>query len=137
MCFKVGWFSGFGKTFQGVGSCNCPPCLKNQLFPKSVHQAFGVLGVPNTMSVDWEEINERGGWILNSRIDRKGGREVGSLPVQPLLHRILSSADSHSFLDSVEITQKSSYGDGRDIFHETCNWEWTSDVSVRNAVSDK
>ena len=46
----------------------------------------------NAVSVDLEELDARDGCILESRIDQQGGTEVGPLPVQPLLSRILSSA---------------------------------------------
>ena len=29
VCLRVSWFSGVGQTIQEVGSCNCPPCLRN------------------------------------------------------------------------------------------------------------
>ena len=118
----VSRFSGVGETIQEVGSCNRPPCLRNRFFPKSVHPALGVLGVPDSVAVDLEELDARDGWILESRIDRQGGTEVGPLPVQPLMLRILSSAGSHGFLHSVEITQESSSRGGREICHEPCNW---------------
>ena len=57
------------------------------------------------MAVDLEEFDTRGGWILESRIDRQGSTEVGPLPVQPLLSSILSSSGSYGFLCNVEITQ--------------------------------
>ena len=57
----VGWFSGVGETIQEVGRCNCPPSLRNQFFPKSVHPALGVLGVPNSVAVDLEELDARDG----------------------------------------------------------------------------
>ena len=61
VCLRVGWFYGVGKTIQGVGRCNCPPCLRNRFFPISVHLALGVLGVPNTVAVDSEELDVRDG----------------------------------------------------------------------------
>ena len=78
----VGRFSGVGETIQEVGRCNRPPCLRNQFFPKSVHLALGVLGVPNLVAVDLEELDARYGWILESSIDQQGGTEVGPLMVQ-------------------------------------------------------
>ena len=84
----VGRFSGVEETIQEVGRCNRPPCLRNRFFPKSVHPALGVLDVPDSVAVDLEELDARDGWILESRIDRQGGTEVGPLPVQPLLSRI-------------------------------------------------
>ena len=53
----VGRLSGVGETIQEVGRCNRPPCLRNQLFPKSVHPALGVLGVPDSVALDLEELN--------------------------------------------------------------------------------
>ena len=81
VCLRVGRFSGFRQTIQEVGRCNSPPCLRNRFFPKSVYPAIGVLSVPNAVAVDLEEFDARDGWILESRIDRQGGTEVGPLPV--------------------------------------------------------
>ena len=92
--------------------------------------------MPNAVAVDLEEIDARDGWILESRIDRQGGT-ISPLPVQPLLSRILSSAGSHGFLHSVEITQEISSGGGRVICYKPCNWGWTTGMWVRNLVSDK
>ena len=33
--------------------------------------------------------------------------------------------------------QENISGCGREICHKLCNWEWTKDIWVRNAVSDK
>ena len=137
VCLGVSRFSGVGQTIQEVGRCNRPPCLRNQLFPKSVHPALGVLGVPDSVAVDLEELDTRDGLILESGIDRQGGTEVGPLPVQPLLSRILSSAGSHGILRIVEITQESSFSGGREICHKPCNWGWTTDIWVRKSVLDK
>ena len=115
VCLGVGRFSGVEQTIQEVGRCNRPPCLRNRLFTKVVHPMLGLLVVPNLVAVELEELDTRDGWILESRIDRQGGTEVGPLPVQPLLSRILSSAGSHGFLCRIEITQESSSGGGRDI----------------------
>ena len=62
----------------------------------------------NSVAVDLEELDTRDGWILESRIDQQGGTEVGPLPIQPLLSRILSSAGLHGVLRSADITQESS-----------------------------
>ena len=137
VCWGVSWFSGVGQTIQEVGRCNCPPCPRNRFFPKSVHPALGVLGVPNSVAVDLEELDARDGWILESRIDRQDGTEVAPLPVEPLLSHILSSAGSHGFLRSVEITQESSSSGGREICHEPCDWGWKTDMWVRKSVPDK
>ena len=102
--------SGIGHAIQEVGRCNCSPYLRNRLFPKSVHPALGVLGMTEPMTIDLEEFDARDGWILESRIDRHSGPEVGPLLIQPLLSRILSSAGLNGFLHSVEITQESSSG---------------------------
>ena len=64
VCLEVGRFSGVGQTIQEVGRCNRPPCLRNQFFPKSAHPALRVLGVPNSVAVDLEELDARDGWIL-------------------------------------------------------------------------
>ena len=106
----------------GGGPLQSPPCRRNRLFPKSVHPVLKVLGMPNVVAVDLDEIDARDEWILESRIDQHGGTEVVPLPVQPLLSRILSSAGSHDFLRSVEITQESSSRGGREIFHEPYDW---------------
>ena len=121
VCLGVGRFSGVRQTIQEVGRCNFPPCLRNRFFPKLVHPALGVLGVPNSVGVDLEKLDARDGWILESRIDQQGGTEVVSLPVQPLLSRILSSYGLHGVLRSVEITQEISSSGGREIYHELCN----------------
>ena len=105
VCLGVSKYSGVGQTIQEVGRCNCPPCLIKRLFPKSFHPELGVIDVPNPVAVDLEELDARGGWILESRIERQGGAEVSPLAVQPLLSRIFSSAGSHGFLCSVDITQ--------------------------------
>ena len=108
-CLRVSWFYGFGQTIQEVRRFNHPSCLRNRFFPKLVHPVFGVIGVPNSVAVDSEDLDARDGWILESRIDQQGGTEVGPLLVKPLPSRILNSASSHGFLHSVEITQESNY----------------------------
>ena len=65
--------SGIGQAIQEVGCCNHPLFLRNQLFPKSVHLALGVLGVTDPMVVDLDQFDVRDGWILDSRIDQQGG----------------------------------------------------------------
>ena len=137
VCLDVGRFFGAGQTIQEVGRYNCPPCLKNRFFLKLVHLALGVLGVSNSVAVDLKELNTRDGWILESRIDQQGGTGVGSLPVQPLLSRILSSDGSHGLLRSVDITQESSSGGRREICHKPCDWRWTTDMRVIKSVSDE
>ena len=137
VCLRVGRFSGVGQTIQEVGHCNRPPCLRNQLCPKSVHPALGLLGMPNVVAVDLKELDTRDGWILESRIDQQGGIEVGPLPVQPLLSRILSSAGLQGLLCSIEIIQESSSGDEREICHELCTWGRTTDMWVKKLVSVK
>ena len=91
----------------------------------------------NAVDIDLEDHNARDGWILESRIERQGGTEVGPLPVQPLLSRILSISGLHGFMFSVETVQEISSGGGREIFHKPCNWGWTTDMWVRNSVSYK
>ena len=71
--------------------------------------------MPDPMDVDLKELDARDGWILKSRINQQGGKEVGPLPIQPLLSRILSRAGLYSFLSSKEITQESSSGNGGNI----------------------
>ena len=96
--------------------------------------------MPNTVTVDLEELDARDGWILESRIDQQGGTEVGPLSVQPLLSCILRGAGSHSFLRSVEIAQESISDDRSQIYHELFDWIWMTDIWVRIviiAVSDK
>ena len=56
--------------------------------------------------VDLEGFDARDGWLLESRIDRQGGIEIGSLLVQHLLSRIQSRACSCGFLHSAEIMQE-------------------------------
>ena len=77
--------------------------------------------MPDSVPIDLEELDARDGWILESRIDRQGGTEVGPLPVQPLLSRISSSAVSHGLLRSVEIRQESSFSGGRENCHKPCD----------------
>ena len=38
-------FYGIGETIQEIDHCNCPPCLENQLFPKSVQVPLGVVSM--------------------------------------------------------------------------------------------
>ena len=99
-----------------------PPYLRNQFFPKSFHLALGVLGVPNAVAVDLEELDARDGCILEGRIDGQGDTEFGPLPVQPLLSHILSGDSSHGLLRSVDITQEISSSSAREICHKPCNW---------------
>ena len=120
-----------------MGHCNRLPCLRNRLFPKSVHPVLKVLGMPNVVAVDLDEIDARDEWILESRIDQHGGTEVVPLPVQPLLSRILSSAGLRGFLSSVNIMQEISSGGGREICHEPNDWGCTTDIWMRNLVSDE
>ena len=69
-----------------------------------------------------EDFNARYQWILESRIDWQGGTEVIPLLIEPLLSRILSSAGSHGFLRSVDITQEISSNGGGEIYHKPCDW---------------
>ena len=59
VCLGVRRFSGVGQTIQEVGHCNCPPCLRNRLFSRSVHLALGVLGVPKLVAVNLEKLDAR------------------------------------------------------------------------------
>ena len=61
VCLGVSQFSGVGQTIQEVGRCNCSLCLRNRFFFKSVHPALGVLGVPDSVAIDLEEVNVRDG----------------------------------------------------------------------------
>ena len=47
----VGRLSWVGEAIQEVGCRNCPPCLRNRLFPRSVHSAIGVLGMSDPVSI--------------------------------------------------------------------------------------
>ena len=71
-----------------MGRHNHPPCLRNQLPPKSVHLALGVLGVSDVVPVYLKGLDAGEGLILKSRIDLEGRSEVASLIVEPLLASI-------------------------------------------------
>ena len=43
--------SWVGKAIQKVGRRNCPPCLRNQYFPKSVRASLGVVGMSDPVSI--------------------------------------------------------------------------------------
>ena len=73
MSLGIRGISGVGEAMQEVGCYNCPPCLKNRLFPKSVHLVLGALGIRDPVPVDLEEFNAREGGILDIGIDRQGG----------------------------------------------------------------
>ena len=115
-------FRGVWETSQEVGCRNHPPCLRNRLLPKLVHSTLGVLGVMDTVPAEFQDVNARGGRILESRIDLEGGAEVTLLLVYPLLTRILCSSLSHGVLRSVEITQESRPGGGMESCHEIFDW---------------
>ena len=72
--------------------------------------------------VDLEDLDAGGGWILESRIDYKGGAEVAPLLVELLLASILFISLSHGILRSTEITRESRSGGGRESFLELCDW---------------
>ena len=55
----VGRLSWVREAIQEVGCRNCPPCLRNRLFPKSVHLALGVLGMSNPVSIYLQYFNSR------------------------------------------------------------------------------
>ena len=57
----VGRLSWFGEAIQEVGCRNFPPCLRNRLFPKSVHSALGVLGMSDPVSIYLQDFNLREG----------------------------------------------------------------------------
>ena len=113
---------GVWEASQEVGCLNRPPCLLNQLLPKSFHLALGVLGMPDAVTVYLEDLNERDRWILESRIYCEDGTEVAALLVELLMASILCSFCSNDFLCCMEITQESRSGGGRDIFHGLCGW---------------
>ena len=110
--------SWVGETIQEVGCHNWPLCLRNLLFPKSVHSALGVLGMSEPVSIYLQDFNSREGQILESRADQQGGAEIVPLPVESLLARILCSSCSHGFLHSVEITHEISCGGRGQSCHE-------------------
>ena len=60
---------GIWEASQEVSRCNRSPCLRNRILTKSVHSVLGLLGVPDAVPVDLEDLNARDGWILESRID--------------------------------------------------------------------
>ena len=103
----VGGLPGVWEASQEMVRRNWPPFLRNRLLPKLVHSAIGLLGVSDTVPVDLEDLDARDGWILENRIDRKGGAEVALLLVELLLSSIFCSSHSHSFFHIVEITQES------------------------------
>ena len=117
---EVSRLPGVCEASQEVGRRNCPSCLRNQLLPKSVHLALGVLGMSDVVPVYLEGIDTRDRWISESRIDLEGGAEVAPLLVEILLESILCSSHSHGFLRSVEITQESRSDDRRESLQEIC-----------------
>ena len=52
---------GVGKVIQEVGHRNFPPYLRNQLFPKLVHSALGVLGMSDPVSIYLQDFGSREG----------------------------------------------------------------------------
>ena len=64
---------GVKEAIHEVGHCNSPPYPRNQLLPKSVQAALGVLGMSNLVPVDLEDFDTRYGWILDISIDQQGG----------------------------------------------------------------
>ena len=77
MTGKALFQDGVSLRFKGVSevekAINFPPCLRNRLFPKLVHSALGVLGVSDPVPVDLDEFETREGWMLDIRIEQKGG----------------------------------------------------------------
>ena len=57
----VGGLPGVWEASQEVGRRNRPPCLRNQILPKSVQSALGVLGVSDPVPVNLEDLNARDG----------------------------------------------------------------------------
>ena len=117
----VGRLSWVGETILEVGRCNCPPCLRNGCFPNSVHLALGVLVILDPVSIYLQDFNSSEGLILESRSDRQCGAEIGPLPVESLLARILCSPCSHGFMCKVEIMCEGSYGGRGESFYKTCD----------------
>ena len=73
------------------------------------------------VSIYLQDFNSREGWILESRADRQGGAEIGPLPVEFLLTRILCIPWSHGFLRSVKIMHESSCGGREQSCHKMCS----------------
>ena len=111
---------------------NHPSCLRNRFFPKLVHPALEIIGVPNAVAVDLEKLDARDRWILGIMIDLQSGTELGPLPVQPLLSHILSISVFHGFLRIVYIMQETSSGNRSKICHKPCNLGYTADIWVKN-----
>ena len=57
----VGRLSWVGEAIQEVGHRNFPPYLRNQLFPKLVHSALGVLGMSDPVSIYLQDFGSREG----------------------------------------------------------------------------
>ena len=57
----VGGFSWVGEAIQEVGCRNCPQCLKNRLFSKSVHASLGVVGMSDPVSIYLQDFDSRKG----------------------------------------------------------------------------
>ena len=72
--------------------------------------------------VDLGNLNARDGWILEIRINLKGGIEVAPILVEPLMAIILCTSCLHGFLHSVEITQENRSESRRNIYHKLCGW---------------
>ena len=49
------------EAIQEVVCRNFPPCLRNQLFPKLVHSAIGLLGMSDPVSLYLQDFNLRKG----------------------------------------------------------------------------
>ena len=105
-----------------MGRRNRPPCLRIRLLLRLFHSALGLMGMSDAVLVDLEDLNGRDGWILESRIDLKGVAEVAPLLVELLIASILCGSCSHGFLRSVDITQESRSGVGRESFHKLFSW---------------
>ena len=132
----VGGLPGVWEDSQEAGRRNHPPFLRNQPLPKSVRSALVVLDMSNVVPIDLEDLNARDGWILESRIDLEGGAEVAPLLVELLLAGILCFFRPIGFLCSVEITQESRSGGGRESFHKLFGWGYTADMWARREVSE-
>ena len=55
---RISWVK---EAIQDVGCLNCPPCLRNWHFPKSVPLALGVLGMSEPVSIYLQDFNSREG----------------------------------------------------------------------------
>ena len=57
--------------------CNIPPCLRDQLFLKSVVMPTGIVGLAGSVSVYLQDIDSIKGWILESMVDQQVEQKSG------------------------------------------------------------